>query len=128
MSKKSTGETLVEMLSTKEISGAAVPGSSKGDFARIGKQYMRELAAALGLKKGEFDVRFNAGGVAAGGDLTLHTDTLYVSISPRPGAEDGRFMWRRCLGRTDFSGQSNRWLPISDLADVAALASKLKTA
>lgn len=38
---------------------------------------LRRLAEALALQPAAFDLRFNKGGIAVSGEVTLHGDELY---------------------------------------------------
>ena len=50
-------------------------------FHRDGRRFLRALASELWLARGSFDVRSNEGGIAVSGEVTLHSDTLYVQLS-----------------------------------------------
>jgi hypothetical protein len=65
-------------------------------------KFVRTVAKALGLAKGTYDARFNAGGIAVSGDAILHTDDFYVHIN------DFGVYWRKCHGRKDYTGEHNR--------------------
>lgn len=73
------------------------------------KSVLRAIAKADGLQSGQYDVRYNPGGTAVKGDGVLHSDDLYVSVSPDcagPGV-----LVRNCKGRKDYTGGANGWLP-----------------
>lgn len=89
----------------------------KNEFHKAGKRFLRALAQALGLDKTHYDLRSNLGGVAVSGEVTLHTDKLYVQLSEsalRPGVS---ILFRSCNGRKDYSGGTNRWAWIPDLKE-----------
>lgn len=72
-------------------------------FRRAAQSYLRRLAKDLALVKGEFTIRFNAGGQACSGDATLHHERFYLTIG-----ETG-VMYRRCKGQKDYTGEANQW-------------------
>jgi hypothetical protein len=58
------------------------------------------------LDDDKYDVRSNPAGDAVCGEITLHTDSLYVQV----GAESHLpVLFRKCHGRTDYTGESNNW-------------------
>src|ERR1700734_541030 len=75
---------------------------------------LRKLALALGLDKSQYDLRFNPGGIAVWGEVTLHTDTRYVQVSH---GHDLGILARTCNGRRDYTGGTNHWLPLTLLTD-----------
>lgn len=86
---------------------------AKQMFQQMGMKAMRRLASALKLKK--FEVRFNAGGIAVSGDLTLHgmfDDQIgvYITINKGLFSENGfSFLYRTVKGMEDYSGGSNNY-------------------
>ena len=73
---------------------------------------LRKVAHELGLAKGQYDLRFNPGGIAVWGEVTLHTDSLYIQASY--GCDLGVLV-RTCKGRKDYTGGMNHWFPFSML-------------
>ena len=69
---------------------------------------LRKVAAVLGLQKGEYDLRFNPGGIAVWGEATLHTEHWYIQIQPH---NDLGILVRTCTGRKDYTGGRNTWIP-----------------
>ena len=65
--------------------------------------FLRKLAKKLKLVKGEYEIRYNRGGIAVSGEATLHHDKFYLQFS-----ESG-VMWRTCKGQKDYTGGTNRW-------------------
>lgn len=82
--------------------------------AREYKAQLRKVAKALGLVRGQYDLRFNPGGIAVWGEVTLHTDKLYIQASY--GCDIGVLV-RTCKGRRDYTGGMNHWFPFSMLAN-----------
>jgi hypothetical protein len=72
----------------------------KAEYKKLGRRILKEIAKQMGLQKGEFDIRWNPGGIACSGDHTLHTDKVYVALHDNIGS--GWFYWRKCHGRKDY--------------------------
>ena len=96
----------------------------KQEFRRLAAKHLRELAEQLGLYKGDFDLRYNPGGIAVMGDVTLHADWLYLNLTTYH--MDQPFMFRACRGRRDFSGGRNQHLDYREFRDIPNLARKIK--
>lgn len=82
---------------------------AKEAFHRDGQKFLRALAKTLGLEPGRFDVRSNLGGMAVSGEVTLHSDDLYVQLSEscmRPGVQ---VLYRTCDSRKDYCGHQNHF-------------------
>lgn len=85
-------------------------------FHRDGRRFLKALAAELNLARGSFEVRSNEGGIAVSGEVTLHSDTLYVQLYEsclRPGVD---VLYRRCNGRRDYCGAANHFVALRELA------------
>lgn len=117
-------------LTTKDFSRLALLASSSGynearkkEFQLLGRRALKELASRIGLKQGEYEIRWNPGGIAVSGDHILHTDKLYVALHDNTGT--GWFYWRTCKGRNDHTGGRNNivawrhliWYGFDSLAD-----------
>ena len=86
---------------------------NKARFHKLGKKFLGQVAKALNLPLGTYDIRSNMGGIAVSGEITLHTDTLYVQLSK--GSITNRFFYRSCKGRKDYTGGSNQWMDWNQL-------------
>jgi hypothetical protein len=71
------------------------------------QRQLRRLAHALGLTRSHYDLSFNAGDIGVSGEITLHSDRLYVQLSQPPGRANTLF--RNCYGRRDFAGGENHY-------------------
>lgn len=93
---------------------------AKATLHRAGRSFLNVLAKDLGLAKGEYDVRSNLGGIAVSGEVTLHSDQLYVQLS-ESSAGPGRVLvlYRSCKGRKDYSGGPNAFTDAHSLANGA---------
>lgn len=74
------------------------------------------IAGALGLNEGQYDVHVNKAGIACSGEVYLHSDTLYICFE-QSCVDGGKFMYRSCKGRKDYTGGANRWMHWADLLD-----------
>jgi len=92
--------------------------AAKRKFHSDAEKVLRALAVKLGYQKGDFDLRHNQGGIAVSGEITLHSDTLYIQFSQSSMGPDFGFMWRSCKGRTDYTGGPNRWMKWDRLTDL----------
>jgi hypothetical protein len=83
-------------------------GATAKDYFHLeGKKFLRDLAKEIGIPAGTFDIRSNKGGIAVSGEVTLHSDTLYVQLhesAMRPGID---ILFRSCKGRGDYTGNQN---------------------
>lgn len=100
---------------------------SKRKYHLVSKSQLRKLAQALGLKAGEFDLRSNMGGDAVSGEVTLHTDNLYVQVS-QPFADLLGILLRTCKGRKDYCGGPNHFAPANLLNSPQLLAEHIRKA
>ena len=81
----------------------------KETFHRTWARNLRRLATALGLVKGQFTVRSNKGGDGVLGEVTLHSDTLYLQVGGSCcGPDKPDVMYRSCEGQKDYTGGYNR--------------------
>ena len=98
----------------------------KKEMHRQAKKFLRELAAMRGMAKGDYDLRSNMAGPAVSGEITLHSDTLYVQVGQSPFAIGGMsLLVRGCRGRGDYSGLTNHCLIFKSL-DVGSLLDLLE--
>lgn len=89
---------------------------------RRGTAFLSQVRKLLGLTPATAMVWSNKGGPAVDGEVMLHTETCFVSISPQ-------FSFARtCKGWTDYTGGRNMQIPKAALATPAALAAWLKGA
>lgn len=75
-----------------------------------GRKLLKAVADELGLAKGQYDLRWNPGGIAVFGETTLHTDHVYVQYEAHRGLG---ILVRVCKGRKDFRGGPNNFLPLT---------------
>lgn len=95
-------------------SGAA----AKEAFHKAGTTFLRKLAKELNLQRGEFGIRSNLSGVAGSGEVTLHSDDIYVQLHESCVRRDGvSVLYRSCKSRMDCAGHQNHHVAMQDLAD-----------
>ncbi len=82
----------------------------KGQWHRMCGRLLKELAEDLCLHPDTYEVRSNKGGDAVRGEVTLHSDRLYVQIGEQAFENDLGVLYRRCRGRRDFAGLCNNWI------------------
>ncbi len=90
---------------------------AKEIFHQDGKTFLRAVAKALGLQPTEFDLRSNKGGPAVSGEITLHTDRLYLQLSHSCMAPGAQVMFRTCDSRKDYTGHVNNFVQLAGLKD-----------
>lgn len=122
-------------ISTKDISrfvaltkDACYDEVNKQEFRKLGRRILKAIALQMGLNEGEYDIRWNPGGIACSGDHTLHTDKIYLALHDNYGT--GYFYWRTCKGRKDYTGGTNQIVSWTSLlkGGLAPLIAVLKTA
>jgi hypothetical protein len=89
--------------------------ANKTRFKLDGKHALKELAKAIGLS--DYDLRFNAGGPAVSGEVTLHGERIYVQIADSCMGKRVAVLFRKCKGRKDYCGETNHFAPVQDLAN-----------
>ena len=108
------------------LHGYSAAARNKALFHRLGKVLLRFMALDLGYAPGTFAVRNNFAGKAVSGDITLHTDELYVQFSQsRAGTGSLDMLYRTCQGRKDCTGGQNHLLPIAALEDYGQTLGRL---
>lgn len=85
----------------------------KKEFQRKSLSAIREVAQELGLRTVKPYVRYNPGGIAVSGEITLHdmlTDNVgvYIQISMLFGKLS--VMYRKVKSLKDFTGDHNRYM------------------
>lgn len=101
----------LQMAEAVHFAAKGAEGMAKNAFHRKFLSVLRTVALELGLTIDEFDVRSNKGGPAVLGEVTLHTDRLYLMVGGYgfEKAGDKQFMFRTVAGRKDYQGGANQW-------------------
>lgn len=106
--------------------GVDYDSEAKAAFHSEGRKAMTRLAKALGLQRGEFELRSNMAGIACSGEITIHSADLYIQLDlgcMGPGRE---IMFRRCEGRKDYVGGRNHFASVADLMAPDRLAERIR--
>lgn len=95
-------------------------------FHRRGKALLQRIAQDLGYASGSYDLRNNKAGPAVSGEITLHTNDLYVQFSCSIFGEHHQILFRRCAHRRDYTGERNHFLPFLAMRDYRMVIEKLQ--
>ena len=95
-------------------------------FHSRARSQLRRLATALGLPPGSYDLRSNPAGIAVSGEITLHTDFLYVQASQSVMGHDNGILFRTCKGRKDYVGGPNNFAALDLLNRPEELARRIR--
>ncbi len=98
----------------------------KEHFHRLARKQLRLVAKALGLAPGTFDLRCNRAGIAVSGEITLHSDHIYVQVSQSAMGRNIGILIRTCQGRRDYTGGPNNFASLDLLHQPAELALRIK--
>jgi hypothetical protein len=83
-----------------------------------GRAFLKTLAADLQLPASSFEIRSNKAGPAVSGEVTLHSDTLYVQVyEPLTWGRGLSILYRSCTSRRDYCGGVNHWTSIRKVAE-----------
>ncbi len=100
--------------------------AQKRCFHTTARARLRQLAAALRLPSGSYDLRSNKAGVAVSGEITLYHEAVYIQVSQSALDGDMGILIRTCRGRRDYTGGANNWAPLELLDDIASLAAMVR--
>lgn len=106
----------------------AYDDAAKRHFHSRARSQLRRIAAALGLQPGSYDLRSNLAGIAVSGEITLHSDRLYVQASQSAMGHDSGILFRTCKGRTDYCGGPNNFASLDLLNRPEELARQIREA
>jgi hypothetical protein len=111
------------VLTTLALDGVAYNAERKKLFHAEARRALTALAYALGYERRDFDLRSNHGGAAVSGEVTLHSDEVYIQVSC--DCRGGRVLFRRCRNRRDYCGDPNRFATIDELTNPTQLATRI---
>lgn len=94
----------------------------KAAFHKEAKAVLKKVAKALGLTPADYDLRSNKAGIAVSGEVTLHTDKLYVQVSQSMMGNGKEVLYRTCEGRKDYTGGQNNFAAAGALLDDNVIA------
>jgi hypothetical protein len=104
----------------------AYDGEAKRAFHNRACRRLKQLADALGLAPGSFDLRSNPGGIAVSGEAALHAGHLYVQACQPAAGHDTGILFRTCQGRKDYHGGPNNFASLDLLNRPEDLARRIK--
>ena len=104
----------------------AYDAAAKRLFHSRARSQLRRLATTLGLAPGSYDLRSNPAGIAVSGEITLHTDRLYVQASRSVMGHDSGILFRTCKGRKDYVGGPNNFASLDLLNRPEELARRIR--
>jgi len=88
--------------------------ATKKEFHLDSKAFLRSVAKALGMLPADFNLGSRKGGSGAAGEITLHSDSLYIQVFSWD-TDDISVTYRACHGRQDFRGHSVNIIPMAKL-------------
>ena len=95
-------------------------------FHSRARSQLRRLATALGLQPGSYDLSSNQGGIAVSGEITLHSERLYVQAAQSVMGHENGILFRTCKGRKDYVGGPNNFAPLDLLNRPEELARRIR--
>jgi hypothetical protein len=101
--------------------------ANKALFHRYGKALLKRIAHDLGYTPGSYDLDSNLAGIAVSGEITLHTDDLFVQFSAPSYCEDYQILYRRCQGRRDYRGLRNHFFRFQALTEYGQVIAALQS-
>jgi hypothetical protein len=104
----------------------AYDAAAKQLFHSHARSQLRRLATVLGLRPGSYDLRSNPAGIAVSGEITLHSDRLYVQASQSAMGNANGILFRTCKGRKDYVGGPNNFAPLDLLNNPEELAQRIR--
>ena len=106
--------------------GVSYDEDAKRTYHAEGRRVLKRLAQALSLPDEAFSISSCLGGPAVSGEISLHTDDLYVMIGIDWPEERRHVLFRRVAGRTDYTGGPNHWASITELLSPDRFAVRLR--
>jgi hypothetical protein len=106
--------------------GVGYDEAAKKLFHSDGRKALKRLADALRLPQGQYDLRSQKGGVAVSGEVTLHSDEVYVQLSLGAMGPGREVMFRKVASREDYVGDRNHFASVHDLILPDTLAARIR--
>lgn len=89
----------------------------KLEVHKQGKKLLKQLADALELSPGQYEIRSNMAGPAVSGEVTLHADHLYVWMQESCMSAGITMIYRSCSSRKDYCGDRNHSVQLARFAE-----------
>jgi hypothetical protein len=97
--------------------GVSYDSEAKRAFHREARTTLKAAAREIGLGFGDYDLRNNHGGIAVSGEITLHSDSLYIQVGCSLMGTGREVMYRTCRDRRDYTGGRNFFCDVALLTD-----------
>lgn len=102
----------------RDVNGYTEAAASyKEYFHTEGKKFLHDVAKAVGIPTGTYEVRNNKGGMAVSGEVTLHSDRIYVQLQESSLHDGIDVLFRTVKNRGDYVGGANHRIPLSYIAE-----------
>lgn len=88
--------------------------AAKANFHKSAKQFLTRVRKDLNI---DADIRSNKGGIAVSGEVTLHSDTLYLQFAQYFGGDI--CLYRSCKSRKDFTGGQNHFFELQQFDQIS---------
>lgn len=90
---------------------------AKAAFHRDGMSFLRKVAKALDIPSTDYRLSSNKSGIAGSGEVTLHSDDIYIQLSESCLFSGVQVLYRSCKSRKDYAGNRNNFVQCELLAD-----------
>jgi hypothetical protein len=87
----------------------------KAAFHIYGRKALMAVAREMGLTREDFNLSNNRAGIAVSGEITLHTDSLYIQLSQPCYGLHNEILYRTCEGRKDYTGGMNNFASVGEI-------------
>ncbi len=104
---------------------SGIVGEHKERWHRLGRSLAKTLAEKMGMPKDSYKIQSCKGSSASSGEITLHSDWVYIQFGITCFGGETRFMYRTCDGLWDFTGGINRFMEFSELLNLDKVAAKI---
>lgn len=101
---------------------------AKAAFHRDGMSFLRKVALALGIPATDYRLSTNKSGIAGSGEVTLHSDDIYIQLSESCLFAGVQVLYRSCKSRKDYTGNRNNFVQCEQLVDEHRQASFIQAA
>ena len=99
-----------KMIPAPPITSLHVDPDWKTAFHEEWETRFRKVARDLGLKRQQYTVRSNKAGPAILGEVTLHSDSLYVQVGGSLSGQESQILYRSCTSQSDYCGDTNHYM------------------
>lgn len=90
---------------------------AKAAFHRDGMSFLRKVAKALDIPATDYRLSSNKSGIAGSGEVTLHSDDIYLQLSESCMFAGVQMLYRSCKSRKDCAGHRNNFVQCEQLAE-----------